>query len=79
EKGTFEAELLDLNERVIPGYERARCDVFHGNSVRHIVSWKGKKELPEAVLSKGARLRFFSRSTSLYSFCITDGPEGEAK
>ncbi|MFH1009304.1 MAG: hypothetical protein V1800_17655 [Candidatus Latescibacterota bacterium] len=78
-KGVFEGELLDVNEKVIPGYERENCDAFHGNSVRHTVTWKGSEELPEGVLSTGARLRFFSRFAGPYSFRLTDGEDARDK
>ena len=72
QKGYFQAELLDINDRIITGYERENCDMFRSNSVEHIVTWKGKKELKKKVLAKGSKLRFFWKHACLYSFCLKE-------
>ena len=70
DKGYFEAELTDADDNVVPGYERSKCDTFHGDSIRHLVTWNGRSEIPREVLSAGAKLRFYFRNASLYSFTI---------
>ena len=69
-RGFFEAELTDGAERVVPGYERSACDRFSGDASRHIVTWQGKSLLPQQVLARDAKLRFFSQDASLYSIRI---------
>ncbi len=69
-KGYLDVELSDADDDVVPGYERSACDTFTGDSTRHTVSWAGKSQLPADVLAKGAKLRFYSRHCSLYSFKI---------
>ena len=69
-KGYLEVELSDAADRVVPGYERAACRPFHGDETRHAVRWNGRTELPREVLSRGAKLRFYSRDCSLYSFVV---------
>ena len=65
-----EIEGLDVPEAQ-PGFDgRETCDTFHGDSTKHLVTWGGRSELPRDTLSRGAKLRFLSRHTSLYSFRI---------
>ena len=71
-KGYLEVELSDAADRVVPGYERAACLPFHGDATRHAVRWTGRAALPRDVLGRGAKLRFFSRDCSLYSFAVED-------
>ena len=73
-KGYLEVELADAADRVVPGYERKACRPFHGDATRHAVRWAGRAELPRDVLARGAKLRFFSRDCSLYSFAVEDAP-----
>ena len=71
-KGYLEVELSDAADRVVPGYERAACLPFHGDATRRAVRWTGRAALPRDVLARGAKLRFFSRDCSLYSFAVED-------
>ncbi len=71
-KGNLEVELTDADDQVIPGYERSACDTFTGDAPRHAVTWRGKSQLPRAVLAKGAKLRFFSYHASFYAFQTVD-------
>ena len=66
--GYLEAELTDAEDDVVPGFGRDECDTFRGDETAHVLSWSGRTELPAEVLAGGAKLRFFSRHTSLYSF-----------
>lgn len=72
EKGYFEAELADASDRVIEGYERKSSHVFHGDDTNHAITWKERRSLPEEILRKGAKLRFFSRDCSIYSFAVVN-------
>ena len=69
-KGFLEIELADAGDNVVPGYARSACDTFAGDSTSHVVTWGGKAALPQEIMAKGAKLRFFSRHCSLYSFKI---------
>ena len=71
-KGYVEVELTDAEDNVIPGYERSACDRFEGDAARHVVTWKGKSQLPSEVLAQGAKLRFFNQQAELYSFRIIE-------
>ena len=75
-KGYLEVELADAADRVVPGYEREACRPFHGDATRHAVRWTGRAGLPRDVLARGAKLRFFSRDCSLYSFAVEDAAAG---
>jgi hypothetical protein len=70
DKGFLDVELTDANDGVVPGYERSSCDIFTGDSTAHVVSWRGRTELPSNVAANGAKLRFHSRYCDLYSFRI---------
>ena len=74
-KGYLDVELTDASDRAVEGYEREACDTFTGDSTRHIVTWRGKSHLPRETLAGGARLRFYSRHCSLYSFRIAGDSE----
>ncbi len=71
--GYLEVELANADDQVIAGYDRSACDTIQTDSSKHRVSWQGRHELPLAILSKGAKLRFYSRHCSLYSFSLVDG------
>lgn len=72
-KGYLNVELANANDDVVPGYKRADCDTFRGDAGGHVVAWGGNSELPPEVVGRGAKLRFFSRQCSLYSFRVEDG------
>ncbi len=69
-KGYFQAELADADDNVIPGYEKDSCQTLIGDAPAHVVRWKGKTELPRAIISRGAKLRFYYRNAEFYSFKI---------
>ena len=70
--GYLDAEVVDMNDDVVPGYGRRACNTFAGDSTRHTVSWAGTPELPAEVMARGGKLRFYSRDCSLYAFRIVD-------
>ena len=72
-EGYLDVELVDAGDDVVQGYERSACDTFSGDATRHVVSWGGNGRLPARVLGQGAKLRFYSRHCSLYSFRNVDG------
>ncbi len=81
EGGYVDVEVTDLDGKPLPGFSRADCDRFTGDSVRHVVTWNGKedaeftKHTPEGYTSWGYyKLNIYMRKASLYSFQSTDDP-----
>jgi hypothetical protein len=79
--GSIAAEVVNLRDEVFPGYSRQECDIFKGDEVRHIFSWKGKSELPQTAPLRHARypepeferyrkFRFYMENVELYSLTI---------
>lgn len=71
--GSIRVEILDADDRVIPGYGRDDCAVLTGDSIRGTVAWKTKKELPAG---SAVRFRFIMEHAKLYSFM--PGPDAKA-
>ena len=65
--GYVVAELLDRGNDVVPGFSRADCLPFTGDSVRHVLTWK-TAELPEAMLKPDKKVRFYLKNADLYSY-----------
>lgn len=63
--GAIRVEVLDADGTVIPGYGHEECEPLTGDSVRGVVSWKTKKELPTGA---AVRFRFILEHARLYSF-----------
>jgi len=64
-RGAIRVEVLDADGQVIPGYGSTDCEPLTEDSVRGVVSWKTKKELPTGV---PVRFRFILEHARLYSF-----------
>ena len=74
------AEVVNLRDEVFPGYSRQECDVFKGDAVRHVFSWKGRTELPPVSTHKAyypnpeferyRKFRFYMDNVELYSLTI---------
>ncbi len=62
-KGELRVELLDRDNRPIPGYSAADCEPIRSDGLRHRVRWQGKRPPP-----REAKARFLLREGSLYSF-----------
>lgn len=69
--GFIEIEVTDADGNVIPGYGRTDNDRFTGDSVSHVVSWKGNSS---AEFSGYHKINFYMRKANLYSFQSTDDP-----
>ena len=69
--GTVTAELLDREDKVIPGFSRADCVPFTSDSVRHELSWN-TKEFPKRLLDKDKKVRFYLKHAGLYSYLPAD-------
>jgi len=78
--GSIAAEIVDVNDDVIPGFGRADCDVFNGDSVGHTFSWGGRTEIPagsgeravypEPERERFRKIRFFMANAELYTFAL---------
>lgn len=69
--GYVAAELVDRDNRPIPGFTRSDCIAFTGDSVRHELTWK-TKEFPKSLIDKDRKVRFFIRNADLYSYLPKD-------
>jgi predicted GH43/DUF377 family glycosyl hydrolase len=65
--GFVVAEILDRQNRVIPGFARHDCVSFSGDSLRHLLTWKSRQFWPEQVLPD-YKLRFWLKNAELYSY-----------
>jgi hypothetical protein len=73
--GYVAAELLDTANRVIPGFSRAECRPFTGDSVRHRLGWRSAA-LPPAQLTTETKIRFVLKNADLYSYLPDGLPAG---
>jgi len=69
--GYVAAELLDRNNKVIPGFSRADCIPFKGDSTQATISWK-TTEFPAEYLDADKKVRFFLKNADLYSYLPAD-------
>lgn len=69
--GYVVAELLDRNNNVLPGFSRAECEAFTGDSVRAEIGWKTKAFSPDQV-DADKKVRFYIKNADLYSYIPAD-------
>lgn len=65
--GWIKVELLDADDRPLPGFTMAECEPVQGDSLHHCVRWKNNRPLSAATPSP-IRIRFTVRNADLYSF-----------
>lgn len=65
--GSITAEILDRRNRVIPGFSRAECHSFSGDSVQHKLTWSTSK-FSIAKTSTDYKLRFWLKDAELFSY-----------
>jgi len=65
--GGIACEFLNSSGSPIPGFARADCVPFTGDSTCHVVDWKAESRLPPAAMGP-ARLRIYLRRAQLFSF-----------
>ena len=65
--GQIACEFLDASGDPIPGFTRADCVPFTGDSARQTVSWVGQARLPSPSTGP-IRLRVYLRRAKLFSF-----------
>ena len=66
-RGYVKVEVQDDRGRAIPGYSAEECDPFTGDSVHHIVTWRGNPDV-SPLQDRPVRLKFHMRRAKLYSF-----------
>lgn len=70
--GHVVAEILDKDNQPLPGFGRADCVTFTGDSTRHVLRWK-TAALPESARTTDKKFRFYLKNADLYSYL----PEGK--
>jgi hypothetical protein len=63
--GLVSADILDRNNRVVPGFSRDDCIAFRGDSVGHVLTWKSRQF---AERRDDYKLRFWLREAELFSY-----------
>ena len=79
--GSIAAEIVDVNDEILPGFSRQECNVFTGDNVQHTFSWNGRTEIPlesteradypEPERERLRKIRFYMQNAQLYSFTLT--------
>ena len=65
--GYIDVEVTDADDEILPGFDRASCRRFTGDSLQHIMRWQGG--MSEGIIPGGRlRLRIYMKNASLYSF-----------
>jgi len=67
EEGAIYVELLDPNNRPIPGFSKDDCDPVTKDEIHHTVSWNGKSDIG-FLRGKTIKLKFYLNKAKLYSF-----------
>lgn len=76
-RGALWAELLDAQGRPLPGYTRQDCIALQGvDATRVELRWNGQPTAP--AWPEVLRVRFGLQDAKLYSFWITDSPQGRS-
>lgn len=65
------AELLDRNDDVIPGFSKAECIPFKGDSTHYLMRWK-TAEFSGKIADSDKKVRFFLKDADLYSYLPMD-------
>lgn len=76
--GSLRVEVLDQNDNVIKGYARNKSISFRGDSTRHMIAWKGEKDL-NPLKGKTVKFRFHLDDGELYSFWVSPWKTGESR
>lgn len=77
-KGSLKVEVLDQDDTVIKGYSRDKSIAFKGDSTKHMIGWKGKKDLSE-LQGKSVKFKFYLDDGALYSFWVSPWETGESR
>jgi len=69
--GYVAAEIVDRNNKVIPGFTRRDCVPFTGDSVRGEIVWK-TRQFPKELIDKDRKIEFYIKNADLYSYLPAD-------
>ena len=64
--GKVLVEIQDEKGSAISGFSLADCDPIKTDSIRHVVSWKGTKDLTQ-LAGKTVRLKFRIQDARLFA------------
>ncbi len=68
-RGELRIRLLDENDQVVPGFDWDDCIPVRGDSVAHLIQWRGNPQLPR---DRRFSLVFSLIDTELYGFDFVD-------
>ena len=78
--GSISAEIVDVDDDVVPGFGRSACDTFTADSTAHTFSWRGKTEIPVESTSRAQyphaerermrKIRFYLDTAEIYTFTL---------
>lgn len=71
ENGSVRVEILDDQQRPVPGFTSADCDPLVGDEIDATVTWKGRAEV-RSLAGKTVHLRFVLKSADLFSLRFSD-------
>lgn len=74
----LKVELLDENGTPIPGFTKRDCSVMRADKTKHLITWKGKKDLTE-LSGRIIRAKFYLTRGDLYAFWISPWETGESR
>ena len=74
----LKVELLDENGTPIPGFTKRDCAVMRADKTKHLITWKGKKDLTE-LSGRIIRAKFYLTRGDLYAFWISPWETGESR
>jgi hypothetical protein len=77
-EGSLQVEVLDQYDKVIKGYSRAESVSFKGDSTKHMITWKGMKDLNN-LKGKPVKFRFYLDDGEIYSFWVSPWETGESR
>jgi hypothetical protein len=69
--GVTRVEFVEPDDTPIPGFSREECDPIKVDNVRHLVTWGGNLDV-SSLQDRIVRLKFYCRTTRLYSFWFDD-------
>ncbi|HRQ49614.1 MAG TPA: hypothetical protein PLR74_03705, partial [Agriterribacter sp.] len=65
--GSVKIEVLDADDKPIPGFSKEDADEIIGNEIKRIVYWKNDQPL-YTLSGKPIRLKFYLKDADLFSF-----------
>lgn len=74
--GYVEAEILDRDNKVLPGFSRQECVRFSGDETAHELRWK-TGVFPEDVLTRDRKIRFYLRNAEVFSYLPVEVDESD--